>query len=87
MAVENDRRKTSPTIYVKLWRKFCLPILLYDAKLWTLNSSLLADLERCEVWFLRMVLHFPKFAHDLFVLKFAICVRFSLKLTTESSWF
>ena len=82
-----DRRKTNPTIYIKLWRKVRLPTFLYGAELWTLNSSLLADLERCQVWFLKKVLHFRKLAHNLFVLKFEICVRFSLKLTTESSYF
>ena len=64
-----DRRKTNPTIYIKLWRKVCLPTLLYGAELWTLNPSLLIDLERCQVWFLKNVFHFPKFAHNLFVLK------------------
>ena len=64
-----DRQKTNPTIYIKLWRKVCLPTLLDGAELWTLNSSLLADLERCQVWFLKKLLHFPKFAHNLFVLK------------------
>ena len=33
-----DRRKTNPTIYIKLWRKDCLPTLLDGAELWTLNS-------------------------------------------------
>ena len=66
-----DRRKlkTNPTIYIKRWHKVCLPSLLCGAELWTLNSSLVADLERCQVWFLKKVLHFPKFAHNLFVLK------------------
>ena len=31
-----DRRKTNPTIYIKLWRKVCLPTLLSGAELWTL---------------------------------------------------
>ena len=43
-----DRRKTNPTIYIKLWRKACLPTLLDGAELWTLNPSLLIDLERCR---------------------------------------
>ena len=41
------RRKTNPTIHIKLWRKVCLPTLSYGAELWTPNSSLLTDLERC----------------------------------------
>ena len=43
--------------------------LINGAELWTLYSSLLSDLELCRVWFLKKVLHFPKFAHNLFVLK------------------
>ena len=72
-----DRRKTNPTFYIKLWHKVCLPTLLYGAELWTLNSSLLADLERCQVWILKKVLHFPKFAHNLFVLK--VCNMHSIQ--------
>ena len=34
-----------------------------------LDSSLLADLRTCQVCFLKKVLHFRKFAHNLFVLK------------------
>ena len=41
-----DRRKTNPTIYIQLWRKVCLPTLLDGVELWTVNPSLLIDLER-----------------------------------------
>ena len=34
-----------------------------------LNTSLLADLEKCQVCFFKKVLHFPKSVHNLFVLK------------------
>ena len=40
-------------------------------------KSLLADLERCQVWFLKKLLHSPKFAHNLFVLK--ICNMCSMQ--------
>ena len=77
------------SILIKLWRKVCLPTLLNGAELWTLNSSLLADLERCQVWFLKKVLHFPKFAHNLFVLK--ICdtrsIQFVITLCMKLPWF
>ena len=43
--------------------------LINGVELWTLNPSILINLERCQVWFLKKVLHFPKFAHNLFVLK------------------
>ena len=55
-------------IYIKLWSKVCYPTLLCSAELWTLKSALLADLERCQVWFLKKVLHFSKSVHNLFVL-------------------
>ena len=34
-----DRRKTNSTIYIKLWRKVCLPTLLDGAELWTLKVT------------------------------------------------
>ena len=49
----------------------------------TLNSSLLADfIERCQVWFLKKVVHFPKFPHNLLVLK--ICNMRSIQSEIDS---
>ena len=72
-----DRRNTNPIICIKLWLKVCLPTLLNGAELWTFDSSLLADFERCQVWFLKKISHFPKFSHNLFVLK--ICNMCSIQ--------
>ena len=43
-----DRRKVNPFIYIKFWSQACLPSLLYGSELFTLTSSLLAKLERCQ---------------------------------------
>ena len=57
-----DRRKVNPLIYIKFWQQACLPSLLYGTELFTLTSTLLAKLERCQQWFLKNVLYVPKFA-------------------------
>ena len=40
-----DRRKVNPLVYVKLWKKVCLPSLLFGAELWKLTPALLLKLE------------------------------------------
>ena len=50
-----DRRKVSPLVYVKLWKRACLPSLLFGAELWTLTPTLLLKLERCQYWFLKHI--------------------------------
>ena len=59
-----DRRKVSPLIYIKFWREACLPALLYGTELFTLASTLLAKLERCQQWFLKMFSMFQSFHLD-----------------------
>ena len=50
-----NRRRTSPLVYVKFWRQACLPTLLFGSELFTLTSSQLLQLERCQSWFLRII--------------------------------
>ena len=57
-----DRRKTNPLIYVKFWRQACLPSLLFGAELFTITTSLLLELERCQSWFLKKLFYVPDFA-------------------------
>ena len=57
-----DRRRVNPFIYIKFWSQACLPSLLYGSELFTLTSSLLAKLERCQQWFLKNIFYVPKFA-------------------------
>ena len=57
-----DCRKVNPFIYIKFWSQVCLPSLLYGSELFTLTSSLLAKLERCQQWFLKNIFYVPNFA-------------------------
>ena len=40
-----DRRNVNPLVHVKLWKKVCLPSLLFGAELWKLTPALLLKLE------------------------------------------
>ena len=64
-----NRRRTSPLLYVKFWRQACLPALLFGSELFTLTSSQLLKLERCQSWFLRIIFYAPKFAPRVLLLK------------------
>ena len=64
-----NRRKTNPLIYVKFWRQACLPSLLFGTELFTLNTSQLINLERCQQWFLKNILYVPVFAPSSLLLK------------------
>ena len=64
-----DRRKVNPFIYIKFWGQACLPSLLYGSELFTLASSLLAELERCQHWFLKNIFYVPNFAPIRLILK------------------
>ena len=64
-----DRRRVNPFIYIKFWTQACLPSLLYGSELFTLTSSLLAKLERCQQWFLKNIFYIPKFTPIRVILK------------------
>ena len=64
-----NRHKTSPLIYTKFWRQACLPSLLFDTELFTLNASQLIRLERCQQGFLKDMFCVPNFAPDSLLLK------------------
>ena len=64
-----DCRKVNPFIYIKCWSQACLPSLLYGSELFTLTSSLLAKLERCQQWFLKNIFYVPNFAPIRLILK------------------
>ena len=57
-----DRPKVNPFIYIKFWSQACLSSLLYGPELFTLASSLLAKLERCQQWFFKNIFYIPNFA-------------------------
>ena len=64
-----ERRKVNPFRYIKFWSQACLPSLLYGSELFTLTSSLLAKLERCQQWFLKNIFCVPNFAPVRLILK------------------
>ena len=57
-----DRRKVYPFIIHQVWSQACLPSVFYGSELFTLTSSLLAKLERCQQWFLKNIFYVPNFA-------------------------
>ena len=65
----SDRRKVNPFMYIKFWSQACLPSQLYGSELFTLTSSLLAKLERCQKWFLKNIFYEPNFAPIRLILK------------------
>ena len=56
-----DRRRTNPLIYVKFWKKACIPALLVGAELWTVTKTGLDKLERCQRWFLKKLFYLPDY--------------------------
>ena len=48
-----DRRKTKPLVFIKFWKQVCLPTLLFGAELFSITTSQLSKLERCQQWFLK----------------------------------
>ena len=49
--------------------KQCLPSLLFDTELFTLNASQLIKSERCQQWFLKNIFYVPVFAPSSLLLK------------------
>ena len=43
-----DRCKTKPLVYIKFWKLACLPALLLGAELFSITTSQLSKLERCQ---------------------------------------
>ena len=50
LSVGFDRKKVKPLVYIKLWKQTCLPSLVFDSELWSLNKTDIAGLERCQNW-------------------------------------
>ena len=56
-----DRRQTNPLIYVKFWKKACIPALLFLAELWTVTKTGLDKLEGYQRWFLKKTFYLPDY--------------------------
>ena len=61
----------NPFIYIKFCRQACLRSLLFGSELFTATPSLLHKLERCQMWFLKIIFFVPKFAPNLLILQLA----------------
>ena len=64
-----NRRRSSPLVYVKFWKQACLPAVLFGSELFSLTSSQLLQLERCQSWLLGITFYAPKFAPRVLLLK------------------
>ena len=64
-----DRRKVNPFVYTKFWRQACLPSLLFGSERFTVTPNLLHKLERCQVWFLKIIFFVPKFSPNLLIIQ------------------
>ena len=76
-----NRRKTNPFVYIKFWKRVCLPSLLFGVELFSLNKSLLEKLERCQRWFLKFLFYVPDFFAGSFLLQ--ITRLFSVEAETD----
>ena len=59
-------------IYIKFWREACLPSLLFGAELFSLTTTQLNQLERCQQWFLKKILYISQLAPVKFLLKVSV---------------
>ena len=48
-------------IYLKFWKRACIPTLLFGAEIWSLTSTHLEKLERCQGWFIKRLFHLPDY--------------------------
>ena len=68
-----DRCKVDLLVYVKLWKRACLPSLMFGGgELWMLTPTLLLKLERCQYWFLKHIFYVPELAPGPLLLKFQV---------------
>ena len=53
------RKCVNPMIYLKFLKQACIPMLLFRAEIWSLTSTHLEELERCQRWFIKGLFHLP----------------------------
>ena len=53
-----------PMIYLKFWDQACIPTLLFGAEIWSLTSTDLEKLERCQRWFIKRLFHLPDYTSN-----------------------
>ena len=55
------RHKIKPLVYIKFWKQACLPTCYLATELFSITTSQLSKLERCQQWFLKKLFYVPKF--------------------------
>ena len=58
------RKCVNPTIYLKFRKQACIPTLLFGAEIWSLTSTHLEKLKRCQRWFIRRLFHLPDYTSN-----------------------
>ena len=58
------RKCVNLMIYLKFWKQACIPVLLFRAEIWSLTSTHLENLERCQRWFIRRLFHLPDYTSN-----------------------
>ena len=58
------RKCVNPMTHLKFWKQACIPTLLFGAELWSLTSTHLEKLERCQRWFIRRLFHLPDYTSN-----------------------
>ena len=58
------RKCVNPMIYLKFCKQACIPTLLFGAEIWSLTSTHLEKLERCQRWFIRRLFHLPDYTSN-----------------------
>ena len=58
------RKCVNPMIYLKFWKQARIPTLLFGAEIWSLTSTHLEKLERCQRWFIRRLFHLPDYTSN-----------------------
>ena len=58
------RKCVNPMIYLKFWKQACIPTLLFGAEIWSLTSTHLEKLERCQRWFIKRLFHPPDYTSN-----------------------
>ena len=63
-SVNFARNCVNPMIYLKFWKQACIPTLLFGAEIWSLTSTHLEKLERCQTWFIKRLFNLPDYTSN-----------------------
>ena len=58
------RKCVNPIIYLKFLKQACIPVLLSGAYIWSLTSTHLEKLERCQRWFIKRLFNLQDYTSN-----------------------